>query len=71
VILTLDLDFGTLLALTHSNRPSVIQIRREDVDPINLRSVLIEVLREYSDAMNGGALMVIDEKKIRLRKLPL
>jgi predicted nuclease of predicted toxin-antitoxin system len=69
-IVTLDLDFGTLLASSHSRSPSVIQIRREDVDPVHLRASLMEILSEYSTAIEEGALIVLDTKKIRLRMLP-
>jgi len=33
VVLTHDLDFGTILAATHGEKPSVVQIRAEDVSP--------------------------------------
>ena len=70
IIITLDLDFGTMLALTHSKGPSVIQIRREDVDPDRFQSTLFELITNYSEALEEGALIVIDEFKVRLRMLP-
>jgi predicted nuclease of predicted toxin-antitoxin system len=33
VVLTHDLDFGAILAATHGKKPSVVQIRAEDVSP--------------------------------------
>jgi len=33
MVFTHDLDFGTLLALTHKTGPSVLQVRGEDVLP--------------------------------------
>lgn len=33
VVLTHDLDFGAMLAATHGEKPSVVQIRAEDVSP--------------------------------------
>jgi len=33
VVLTHDLDFGAILAATHGDKPSVVQIRAEDVSP--------------------------------------
>ena len=33
VVLTHDLDFGAILAATHGEKPSVVQIRSEDVSP--------------------------------------
>jgi predicted nuclease of predicted toxin-antitoxin system len=33
VVLTHDLDFGAILAVTHGQKPSVVQIRSENVSP--------------------------------------
>jgi len=32
-VLTHDLDFSAILAATHGEKPSVVQIRAEDVSP--------------------------------------
>ena len=34
VVLTHDLDFSAILATTHGEKPSVVQIRAEDLSPI-------------------------------------
>jgi predicted nuclease of predicted toxin-antitoxin system len=70
VVVTLDLDFGTMLAVTHSEGPSVIQIRREDVDPDRLQSDLLDLLLNYSLVLEEGALIILDDHKVRLRMLP-
>ena len=44
VVFTHDLDFGVLLALTHANGPSVIQIRAQDIMPAALAKRLIAIL---------------------------
>ncbi|MDD0928102.1 DUF5615 family PIN-like protein [Xylella fastidiosa subsp. multiplex] len=33
MVLTHDLDFGAILAATHGEKPSVVQIRAEDISP--------------------------------------
>ncbi len=33
IVLTHDLDFGAILAASHCEKPSVVQIRAEDVNP--------------------------------------
>ena len=33
IVLTNDLDFGAILAVTHGQKPSVVQIRSEDLNP--------------------------------------
>lgn len=70
-IFTHDLDFGTALALTGAEKPSVIQVRTQNVTVANLSKMVIPVLKEYKDLMEAGALLVIEEDKNRLRILPL
>ena len=71
VVFTHDLDFGALLALTHAEGPSVIQVRTQDVMPHNLGNRLINVLEQNESVLTKGALIVIDESKSRVRILPL
>jgi len=71
VVFTHDLDFGTLLALTHAAGPSVIQVRAQDVFPAHLENLVIPVLQQYTTELLNGALMVIDERRTRVRVLPL
>src|SRR2546425_3719551 len=60
VVFTHDLDFGTVLALTHAAGPSVIQVRAEDVLPDHLESVVIAALRQHDSDLATGALVVVD-----------
>lgn len=71
VVFTHDLDFGTLLAFTHTNGPSVIQIRAQDVMPAALGKRLISILKQQQTALENGALITIDEAKARVRVLPI
>lgn len=71
VILTQDLDFGTILAVTHGEKPSVIQIRSEDVSPEAAASVVTATIRQMSAELELGALVTIDPRQTRLRYLPL
>lgn len=71
VVLTHDLDFGTLLALTHETGPSVIQVRTQDVLPAHLEPLLIAALRQHESDLAAGALLVVDEGKSRVRVLPI
>src|SRR5438874_1497513 len=41
VVFTHDLDFGTILALTHAAGPSVLQVRGQDVLPDHLGSAVV------------------------------
>lgn len=71
IVFTHDLDFGTLLALTHATGPSVIQVRSQDVLPHHLLRVLAAALRQHERDLLGGALVVVDAMKCRVRILPL
>lgn len=45
VVFTHDLDFGTALALTHANGPSVVQVRADDMLGDHLEGVVAAALR--------------------------
>jgi predicted nuclease of predicted toxin-antitoxin system len=70
VVFTHDLDFGTLLAVTRAQGPSVIQLRTQDVMPQSLGERMMQILRQYETALQKGALITIDEAKSRVRILP-
>lgn len=71
VVFTHDLDFGTVLAATKADFPSVIQIRTQDVSPAHLGQLVISALRQFKQSLEAGALITVDEKKLRARILPL
>lgn len=71
VVFTHDLDFGTMLALTRANGPSVIQIRAEDPLPDCLERVVAAALSQHEAELASGALVVVDERRGRVRLLPI
>jgi predicted nuclease of predicted toxin-antitoxin system len=71
VVFTHDLDFGTMLALTHATGPSVFQVRGQAILPEDIGPVVIAALRQHDAALAAGALVVVDLKKSRVRVLPL
>ena len=71
VVFTHDLDFGTMLALTHATGPSVLQVRGQDILPEDMGPVVIAALRQYDAALTAGALVVVEVRKSRVRVLPL
>lgn len=71
VVFTHDLDFGALLALTHADGPSVLQVRGQDVLPEDVGPLVIAALRQYESALAAGAIVVVDKHKARVRVLPL
>lgn len=71
IVFTHDLDFGTILALTQTESPSVIQVRTQDILPSHLARIIIPVLHNNESFLSKGALIVVDETRARVRILPL
>ena len=71
IVMTHDLDFGILLALTREKGPSVVQIRTQNIMPESLGVRLISILEEHKVELEQGVLMTIDPIKARIRILPI
>lgn len=71
VVLTHDLDFSAILAATNGEKPSVVQIRGEDVSPDVIGKQVIAALRQMAVELQDGALLTIDPGRTRMRLLPL
>jgi predicted nuclease of predicted toxin-antitoxin system len=71
VILTRDLDFGAHLAAACVSRPSVVQIRIENVCPETLIVRVIDALSHYAAEVTQGALITVNPRKTRVTLLPL
>jgi predicted nuclease of predicted toxin-antitoxin system len=71
VVITHDLDFGAILAATQGEKPSVVQLRADDVSPTAIGAQVIMALRQMATELENGALLIIDPVRTRLRVLPL
>jgi predicted nuclease of predicted toxin-antitoxin system len=71
VVVTLDADFHTLLALSGLAGPSVIRIRIEGLQGANLARLLVSVLKVCSNDLRNGAMLSVTENGIRIRHLPV
>jgi predicted nuclease of predicted toxin-antitoxin system len=71
VVLTHDLDFGAILAATQGTKPSVVQIRSENVGPQVIGQPVIDALLQMTAELERGALLTVDPSRARLRVLPL
>ena len=71
IVFTNDLDFGAILAITRAVAPSVIQVRTQDLSPGRLIGLVVRGLRQHQSALERGALISVDELRLRSRVLPL
>jgi predicted nuclease of predicted toxin-antitoxin system len=71
VVITHDLDFSAILAVTHGKKPSVIQIRSEDVSAEFIGKQTVAALRHMQADLEAGALLTIEVGRTRLRLLPI
>jgi predicted nuclease of predicted toxin-antitoxin system len=71
VIITHDLDFGRLVALTQNRLPSVITLRLDNMKANNVNHYLTEVLNQFAAELDAGALVSNNERAIRVRTLPI
>jgi predicted nuclease of predicted toxin-antitoxin system len=71
VVFSHDLDFSTMLALTHATGPSLVQLRGSKVLPEQIGALLIQSLKRFEAELKAGALLLIEPARSRARLLPL
>ena len=71
ICVTLDADFHSLLAISGERSPSVIRIRKEGLDAAALATLLQSIWSGIEDALDGGALITVTERSVRVRRLPI
>ena len=71
VIFTHDLDFGALLANRKARRPSVLQVRAQDVLPAAIGQTVVRARHASRAHLETGALVTVDPNRSRIRLLPI
>jgi predicted nuclease of predicted toxin-antitoxin system len=72
VVITGDTDFGALLALTRRRSPSVILFRARSMPrALNQAAIVLANLNDLGDDLRQGAVVVVTDDRIRVRRLPL
>jgi predicted nuclease of predicted toxin-antitoxin system len=73
VVVTSDTDFGELLSADGASEPSVILFRRTTGRSLQEARLLLLTLEfpEIRDALNKGAIIVIDPIRVRIRNLQI
>jgi len=70
-IITQDLDFSSLLAQRGMSKPSVITLRINIVKPDRVTKILEMILPQIESELNRGSIVIVEEDRIRIRKLPI
>lgn len=71
VILTMDLDFGGFLVYKGLTKPSVITFRLMNPEVTRINKILNETLKQMEQDLIKGAIITVEEFRIRIRNLPI
>jgi predicted nuclease of predicted toxin-antitoxin system len=72
VLISSDTDFGELLARSNANERSVILLRRQEGRRASeIASLIVANLQAVADDLASGAIVVLDDDRVRIRSLPL
>jgi predicted nuclease of predicted toxin-antitoxin system len=72
VIITADTDFGLIMARRRTRKPSNILFHHSfSHHPSDQATTLISNLTRLASAQEQGSLIVLEERRIRIRSLPI
>lgn len=71
IVLTFDLDFGDLLAAGGQDGPSVVIFRTRDARAKSVLQRLRLVLAEAATDLAAGAIVIVENQRFRVRRLPV
>lgn len=71
VLLTHDLDFGAILAASEDRKPSVVQLRSQNLLPDAMAARVVQLVRRLTPELAQGALVSMEPERERVRLLPL
>ncbi len=71
VVVTLDADFHSILAMSSAVSPSVIRLRIEGVRASDLAGLVLRILQACTPELESGAAVSADGRRIRIKRLPL
>ena len=69
IVVTLDADFHAILALSGACGPSIIRVRMEGLRSEEFSDLLQKVTKHCQADLAAGAMLSVQEKRIRVRRL--
>ena len=70
VIVTFDLDFGEIVALSKGRKTGVILFRLRNTRTSFVIQRLSEIIAECPEALARGAVVIVEEARHRIREFP-
>jgi len=71
IVLTFDLDFGEIVAMSGGKVISVVLFRLNNTSSEFVIKRLETVLNDAEEALKSGAIVTVEEARHRIRRLPL
>ncbi|MEX2627870.1 MAG: DUF5615 family PIN-like protein [Ilumatobacteraceae bacterium] len=72
VVISADTDFGELLAVSNARGPSILLLRRQQQRrALEIAALILANLDDVAEDLRAGAIVVIDDDRVRIRRLPL
>lgn len=70
IVVTFDLDFGEIAGLVGIAGAGVVLLRLRRVRQLDLRERLRIAIAEAADALQAGAIVLVEDARIRIRQMP-
>lgn len=72
IVVSADTDFGTIVTLRNEKSPSIVIFRRtKNRKPLEQVELLMSNLDEIKTYLETGSIVIIEDKRIRIRSLPI
>lgn len=71
VVITQDLGFAGIVALSGATRPSIVTLRLSDSRVETVNRILETVLPRVEELIVAGAVVTVEDARVRVRQLPV
>jgi predicted nuclease of predicted toxin-antitoxin system len=71
ILLTFDLDFGEIVALSPERKVSVILFRLRNTRTPHIIERLSVAIEQTKEMLKAGSVVIVEESRLRMRQLPL